>query len=99
MHVSAGSSAASSVARCISRGRSSNEPPISSSETRPWTPCSVAFAGDDIRFVEEPEAAMFLQDFPRGVEVAGVAQHLGEACVVDLRDVNGGVPGREQRRG
>src|SRR5688572_25030481 len=99
MQVSLGSSAAICDARCISRGISSSEPPISSSERRAWTLCSIALAGDDIGLVEEPEAAMLLQDFSRSVEVARVAQDFREARVVDLRNVDRRVPGREQGRG
>src|SRR5213592_3639061 len=94
-----GSNAAISLARCISRGSSSNEPPITSSERRAWTLSSVALAGDDIGFVQEPEAAVLLQHLARGVEVARIAQRLAKACVVDLRDVDGSVPRREQSRG
>src|SRR6202008_5189247 len=99
MQGSAGSSAATSAARCSSRGESSSEPPTSSSDTRASRLCSVALAGDDIGFVEKPKAAMFLQDLAGGVQVAGVAQHFGQAHVVHLRDIDGGVPGGEQGRG
>ena len=40
-----------------------------------------------------------LQDLARRLQVAAFAEHLRQALVVDLRDVDRGVPRREQRRG
>src|SRR5687767_2124520 len=102
MHVFAGSSAATSAARCSSRGESSSEPPTRSSAIRETSGAcrgSVALAGNDIGLVKEPEASMFLQDLAGGIQIAGVAQRLRQAHVVHLRDVDGGVPRREQRGG
>src|SRR5438093_11766930 len=99
MQVFAGSAAATSAARCSSRGEISIEPPIISSESLASSSESVALAGYDIGLVEEPEGAVLLQDLARCVEVVGLAEHLGEALVLDLRHVDRGVPRGEQRRG
>ena len=58
-----------------------------------------ALARDHVGFIQEPQAAVLLQHFAGGIEIAARAQHLGQALVVDLGDVHGRVPGREQRRG
>src|SRR5687767_3396035 len=97
-HVSVGSNAATSAARCSSRGEISREPPATSSESRA-PGASIALAGNDIGFIQEPEAAVLLQDLARGIEVFALAQHLAEALVVDLRDIDCRIPGGEQRRG
>src|SRR5215472_5238944 len=72
-------------------------PPRSTEEPR-YTG-SIPLARDHVGFVEEPEPAVLPQDAAGGVKVAAVADHLGEALVLDLRHVDRGVPGREQRRG
>src|SRR5262245_50854276 len=97
MQVFAGSIAATSGARCSSRGEISSEPAISSSESRPWD--SVALTGDDIGLVQKPERAVLLQHLARRIEVLRVAEDLGQALVLDLGYVNRRVPGGEQRRG
>src|SRR6266850_4615041 len=98
MQVFAGSSAATSAARCSSRGDISSELAAISSARSAWRG-SVALAGNDIGFVQEPEAAVLLQDFARGVEVLALAERLGKARIVDLRHVDRRVPRGEQRRG
>ncbi len=50
----------------------------------------------DEAFVLEPEAAVFLQHVPRGVQVVAVGDGGVEAGVVDLGHVDGRVPGREE---
>jgi hypothetical protein len=54
---------------------------------------SAALARDHVGFIEEPEAAVLLQNLARGIEITACAQLLAQALVVDLRDVHGGVPG------
>src|SRR3970282_25241 len=95
----AGSSAPTSGARCSSRGEISSEPAVNSSERRACRPPSVALAGNDIGFVQEPEAAVLLKDLARRLEVLRCAQHFAQPLIVDLRHVDRGVPGGEQRRG
>src|SRR2546423_4112755 len=99
MQVFAGSSAATSGARCSSRGEISSEPAlISSWSAAPAEERSVALAGYDIGLVQEPEAAVLLQDLARSVEVMALAEHFAQAMVVDLRHVDRGIPRREQGR-
>src|SRR6187431_377973 len=43
-------------------------------------------------FVVEPEAAALLQDLAGGVEIASVGHHVAQPVVLDLRDVDRGVP-------
>src|SRR6185436_12038090 len=93
-----GSSAAASAARCSSRGEISSEPPVTSSAMRAWRRSSIALAGNDIGFIQEPEAAVLLQHLARRIEVAAAAQRLAEARVVDLRDVDRRIPCGEQGR-
>src|SRR5262249_58470438 len=57
---------------------------------------STSFARDDVGFVEEPEAAVRLERLARGIDIASGAQFGGQPLVVDLRHVDGGIPGREQ---
>src|SRR3954454_13780139 len=98
---------ATSPARCNSRGDISSEPAEMSSDKRARAPSlaaggresSVALAGHGIGFIQDPEAAVLLQDLARGLEVAPLAKHGGEPCIVDLRDIDRRVPRREQRRG
>src|SRR3989442_3061489 len=99
IQLSAGRIADTSAARCSSRGEISSEPPISSSESRACSSVSVALAGYDIGLVQEPQGTVLLQHFARGVEILRAAEHLGEPLVLDLRDVDRGVPGGEQGRG
>src|SRR5204862_6170272 len=97
-HVSAGRSAATSFARCRSRGEISSEPAATSSEMRASRRGSVALAGNDIGLVLEPEAAVLAQHVARRVEVAGVTQHFAQAHVIDLRHIDGRVPRGKQGR-
>src|SRR5258707_4916632 len=60
---------------------------------------SRAAARDHIGFIVEPEAAMLLQHGVGGLEIASVADHLRQPDILDLRDIDRGIPGREQRRG
>ena len=62
-------------------------------------PSRLAPARDHIELVVEPQRAVFLQHLGGGLRVAGVVGCLGQAVVLDLRDIDRGVPGREQRRG
>src|SRR5688500_10066729 len=98
MQLFAGRIAATSGARCSSRGEISSEPAMRSSESRSWRSDSVALAGNDIGLVQEPEGAMLLQHFARRVEILRAAEDLGEALVLDLRHVDRRVPCGEQRR-
>src|SRR5215468_3464111 len=58
--------------------------------------CGETVAGDDIRLVLEPETAVPLQHFARCVEIARVAHDRLEPLVLDLRDIDRGVPSSEQ---
>ena len=60
---------------------------------------SLAPARDHVGFVEEPERAVLLQHLARGFEIAAVGGGLRDPVVLDLRHIDRGVPGREQRRG
>ena len=60
---------------------------------------SFAPARDHVRLVIEPERAVLAQHFAGGVQVAAVVDRAGEPRVLDLRDVDRRVPGREQGRG
>src|SRR5262249_14245880 len=51
-------------------------------------PPSAAPARDDVRFVEEPQAAVPAQYLPRGVEIASVVDYGGEAVVFDLGHID-----------
>src|SRR5258707_2560128 len=99
MQLPVGSSAATSFARCSSRGEISSEPAPISSTMRGSMRGLVALAGDDKGLIQEPEAAVLLQDLARRVEVTRASHRLGEPQIVDLRDVDRGVPRGEERRG
>src|SRR5687767_4002910 len=91
--VPAGSMPATSPARCSSRGAISSDPAATSSESRAPV-ASIALAGNDIGFIQEPETTVLLQDLAGGIEVFTLAEHLAEALVVDLRDVDRRIPRR-----
>src|SRR3954465_2065626 len=76
-----GTSAPTSGARCSSRGEISSElAAISSRSAFCGTVDSVALAGNDIGFIQEPEAAVLLQHVARRLQVAFLAEGLGEPC-------------------
>src|SRR5262245_50436981 len=60
---------------------------------------SLAPARDHVGFVVEPESAVIVQHLLRGLQIASVGNDFGEAIILDLRNVDGRVPRREQRRG
>src|SRR6266704_1038400 len=60
---------------------------------------SVALARDHVGLVEEPQSPVAAQHVPRGFEVAPVAHDFAQALILDLRDINRGVPRGEQGRG
>src|SRR5215470_6636550 len=60
---------------------------------------SVAPARDHKGFIVEPEPAVLLQHFARRIEIAAVGHDLAQPVILDLRDVDRGIPGCEQRRG
>src|SRR5207237_10579161 len=99
MHVVDGKIAATSAARCSSRGAIYIEPPLTSSESLACSSVSVALAGYDIGLVQEPEGTVLLQHFARRVKILRLAEHPAQSLVLDLRDIDRRVPGREQRRG
>src|SRR5258707_13523548 len=68
-----------------------------SSVDRMWS--SVALARNHVGLVEEPQPPVAAQHLLRGFEVAPVPHDLRQALILDLRDVNGGVPRGEQGRG
>src|SRR5262249_40350975 len=63
------------------------------------TPPSPPSSRDHVGPVVDPEPAVLAQHVARRVEIAPVGGRFRHPVVLDLRDVNGGVPGREQRRG
>ena len=60
---------------------------------------SLAPPRDHVGLVVEPQPAVLAQHLAGGIEIAAVGDHLGQPVVLDLRHVDRGVPGREQRRG
>src|SRR5262245_48147519 len=58
---------------------------------------SLAPARDHIGFVVEPKSAALVQHLAGGVEIAAVRHHVAEPVILDLRHIDRGVPGREQR--
>src|SRR5262249_39565562 len=57
-----------------------------------------AMPRDDIRLVLEPQPTVLLQHFAGVVEIASVGHHRLQPLVLDLRDIDGGVPRGEQCR-
>src|SRR5215469_11501953 len=69
-----------------------------------WSACrrpsaGIPLAGNHIRFVPEPEATMLAQYLLGRIEIGAAADDLGQSLVLDLRDIDRGVPGGEQGRG
>src|SRR6478672_497788 len=60
---------------------------------------SLAPARDDVGLVVEPQSSALLQHVAGCVEITAVRNHCAEPVVLDLRHVDGGIPGGEQRRG
>src|SRR4051795_12795206 len=58
-----------------------------------------ATARDHVGLVIEPQAAIFPDNAIGGFEIAAIANDFGEPDILDLRDIDRSVPGREQRRG
>src|SRR5215472_7751331 len=55
-------------------------------------------ARDHKGFVPEPQTAMLLQHLLRRVEIGAIGQCSRQARIINLRDINGGIPRRPQRR-
>src|SRR3954464_5693623 len=53
---------------------------------------------DHIGFIVEPQPAVLAQHLAGRVEIAAVQHHVAEPVVLDLRNVDRGVPRRERRR-
>src|SRR5262249_31966933 len=52
----------------------------------------------DVSLIVEPKAAVLAEHIVGSLEIAAVADGLRQPLVIDLRHVDGGVPGREQSR-
>lgn len=59
----------------------------------------VPLARDHERFVPEPQCGMPAQHLAGCLEVAIAGHCLGQALIVNLRDIGGSIPRGEQRRG
>src|SRR5664279_3473894 len=87
-----------STEACGSRLASSPDE-TSSGAVKSSLPASGAAARNHVGFIVEPEAAVLLQHPVGSFEVPAVADHLRQPDILDLRDIDGGIPGRKQRRG